>query len=52
MVLKVQRFKTWEELKREALRLQDLGYICEVKGWDDMRYNKLTISIEEEEQWK
>lgn len=49
MVIRVQRFRTWAELVQEALRLADLGFNCEVRGWDDMRANKLTISTEEEE---
>lgn len=47
MVIRVQRFRTWEELVKEALRLADLGFTCEVKGWADMMDNKLTISVEE-----
>jgi len=47
MVIRVQRFRTWKELKAEALRLADLGYICEVRGWDDMMALKLTISVED-----
>lgn len=49
MVIRVQRFKTWAELVQEAIRLADLGFNCEVRGWDDMRANKLTISTEDEE---
>jgi hypothetical protein len=48
MVIKVQKFRTWAELVQEALRLADLGFICEVRGWNDMRANKLTISTEED----
>ncbi len=44
MVIKVLKFKTWEELYKESERLSKLGYICEVKGWDDMRNNRLTVS--------
>lgn len=47
MVIRVQRFRTWAELVQEALRLAELGFICEVRGWDDMMANKLTISTEE-----
>ena len=47
MIVRVQRFKTWDELKTEALRLADLGFICEVRGWDDMMALKLTISVED-----
>ena len=49
MVIRVQRFRTWAELVQEALRLADLGFICEVRGWEDMMANKLTISTEDEE---
>ena len=48
MVIRVQRFRTWAELVQEALRLADLGFICEIRGWDDMKANKLTISVEED----
>ena len=48
MIIRVQRFKTWEDLKAEALRLADLGFICEVRGWDDMMALKLTISVKDE----
>ncbi len=44
MVIKILKFKTWEELYKESERLSKLGYICEVKGWDDMRNNRLTVS--------
>ena len=46
-VLKVIRFNTWIELLREALRLESLGYTCEVKGFEDMRHNKLTVYADE-----
>ena len=44
MVIKVLKFRTWEELYKESVRLSKLGYICEVKGWEDMRANRLTVS--------
>lgn len=47
MVIRVQRFRTWKELLKEADRLVKLGYICEVKGWEDIRTNKLTISTKD-----
>lgn len=43
MILKVEKFNTWEELKEEALRLEKLGYICEVKGWAGIQENKLVV---------
>ena len=50
MVIRVQRFRTWAELVQEALRLAELGFICEVRGFDDMIANKLTISTDDLEQ--
>lgn len=50
MEVKRVKFKSWAELRKEALRLEQLGFICEVKGWADMRTNTLTVSTEEEEQ--
>lgn len=47
MVIRVLRFRTWNELVQEAIRLSVLGFICEVRGWDDMRANKMTISVKE-----
>lgn len=47
MVIKVQRFRTWKELLKEADRLVKLGYICEVRGWEDIRANTLTVSTQE-----
>ena len=48
MVIRVQRFRRWAELVKEALKLAELGFICEVRGWEDMMANKLTISTEED----
>lgn len=48
MELKVIRFNTWEELKEAALKYEQMGYICEARGWDDIRYNRLHISTEED----
>ncbi len=48
MVLKVKKFRTWEELKQAALKYESLGIKTEVKGWDDIRANKLTIYDDEE----
>lgn len=50
MEVKRVKFKSWAELRKEALRLEQLGFICEVKGWADMRTNTLTVSTEEEGQ--
>ena len=47
--LKVIRFRTWADLLREAFRLASLGYECEVKGFEDMRHNKLTVYADEVE---
>ncbi|MBP3240087.1 MAG: hypothetical protein J6M92_06030 [Oribacterium sp.] len=47
MVIKVLKFETWKELYKEAVRLSKLGYICEVKGWDDIRANRLTVSVKD-----
>ena len=49
MVIRVQRFRTWAELVKEALRLAELGFICEVRGWDNIMSNKLTISVDDDE---
>lgn len=48
MVLRVERFRTWEELKKAALKYEAMGIETEVKGWDDMRANKLTIYDDKE----
>ena len=50
MEVKRVKFKSWAELRKEALRLEQLGFICEVKGWADMRTNTLTVSTDEEGQ--
>lgn len=50
MVLRVERFKTWEELKKAALKYEAMGVETEVKGWDDMRANKLTVYGEWEDE--
>ena len=43
MVVRVERFKTWDELVKTALDYEKKGVSSEVKGWDDMRANKLTV---------
>lgn len=42
------KYKSWAELKKQALKYEQLGFICEVKGWADISANVLTISAEEE----
>ena len=44
MVIKRIKYKTWSELKKDALKYELQGYICEVKGWADISSNILTIS--------
>lgn len=46
-VIKTMAFRTWTELLTESARLSALGYICEVKGWEAMRFNKLTVMTED-----
>ena len=36
-------FKTWTELLKAIPRYEKLGYACEVRGWDAMSKNILTI---------
>lgn len=40
---KTIKFGSWNELKRAIPKYEKLGYECEIKGWDDMRFNRLTI---------
>lgn len=49
MELKILRFKTWEELKRAAFMYEQMGYVCEVRGWDDIRHNRLHILTEDKQ---
>lgn len=44
MVIKKIKYNTWTELRKEALKYEQQGYVCEVKGWEDIRNNMLTIS--------
>lgn len=37
------RFSSWNELKKAIPGYEKLGYECEVRGWEAMRNNKLTI---------
>lgn len=32
-----------EVLKKTAKRCQEMGFRCEVRGWEDIRDNKLTV---------
>ena len=41
---KTIRFGSWKELKRAIPGYVKLGYECEVRGWEAMRDNKLTIT--------
>ena len=49
---KVIKFLTWNELKKAIPGYVKLGYECEVRGWDGMQNNKLTIrdKLEKEEK--
>ena len=47
-VTKEIRYRTWKELLKAALKLEKQGYICEVKGFEGMRFNKLTITYNDE----
>ena len=49
MEVKRVKFRTFSQLRKEALRLEQLGFTCEVKGWADMRTNTLTVSKDEKE---
>lgn len=42
-VNRVIRCETWENLKKTAKKYANMGFRCEVRGWDDIRNNKLTI---------
>lgn len=47
--IRIERFKTWSDLRKAALRYEALGISSEVRGWDDMRANKLTVYGDYEE---
>lgn len=49
MEIRVIRCETWENLIETARRYAELGYICEVKGWEAIRDNKLTIRTGDKE---
>lgn len=42
-VLRVEKYKRWSDLVEAALRYESQGISCEARGWDDIRYNKLTV---------
>lgn len=48
--MKVIRYNTWKELLRAVKYYCKLGIRCEVRGWEDMRFNKLTIFEEVENE--
>lgn len=43
MIIKKIKFNNWEELKKTAIRYNDMGYEVEVRGWNDISGNILTI---------
>lgn len=43
MIIKKIKYKSWKDLKDNAIRFSDLGYDVEVRGWDDISGNILTI---------
>ena len=49
MIIKRIKFQCWKKLMDEAMRYAALGYKVEVKGWEDILGNVLTIMSEEEE---
>ena len=42
-VNRVIRCESWEDLKKTAKKYSNMGYRCEVRGWDAIRDNKLTL---------
>ena len=42
-VNRIIKCDTWEDLKKTAKRHQEMGFKCEVRGWEDIRDNKLTV---------
>lgn len=42
-VNRVIKCDSWEELKKTAKRYEQIGFKCEVRGWEDIRDNKLTL---------
>jgi len=45
---KVIGFSSWSELLKAIPEYERLGFECEVRGWEGMQYNKLTIKEEDE----
>lgn len=43
MIIKKIKFNNWEELKKTTIRYSDMGYDVEVRGWNDISGNILTI---------
>lgn len=43
MIIKKIKFNNWEELKKTAIRYSNMGYEVEVRGWNDISGNILTI---------
>lgn len=43
MIIKKIKFNNWEDLKKNAIRYNDMGYDVEVRGWNDISGNILTI---------
>lgn len=42
MIIKKIKYKSWKDLKDNAIRFSNLGYDVEVRGWDDISGNILT----------
>ena len=38
------RCKDWQDMRRTMLELAAEGYFCEIKGWEQMQTNTLTIT--------
>ena len=51
MIIKRESFKTWAELKKKALKYEQLGFKCEVRGWADISNNILTVSDQVHGHW-
>ena len=43
MIIKKIKYKSWKDLKDNAIRFSNLGYDVEVRGGDDISGNILTI---------
>lgn len=42
-VNRIIRCGNWEDLKMTAKYYEGMGFKCEVRGWEDISNNKLTI---------